>query len=85
MVNLLGFASSIALRTDLDASALTASEVELPANISIVANPSKCLGLNLRKNIWQIMRGTWLSNWVFSSCDDIVDHCCDAGNRPVHR
>ena len=27
------------------------------------------------------MRDNWLSNRVFGSYDEIVDHCCDAGNK----
>jgi hypothetical protein len=26
-----------------------------------------------------------LSNRVFSSCDDLVDHCCDAWNKLVNQ
>jgi hypothetical protein len=29
-----------------------------------------------QENIWQFMRQNWLSNRVFKSFDDIVDHCC---------
>jgi hypothetical protein len=29
------------------------------------------------------MRDNWLSNRVFSSYDDLVDHCCDAWNKLV--
>jgi hypothetical protein len=29
------------------------------------------------------MRDNWLSNRVFKSYDDIVDHCCDAWNKLV--
>ena len=31
--------------------------------------------LNSQENIWQFMRQNWLSNRVFKSFDDIVDHC----------
>ena len=31
------------------------------------------------------MRDNWLSNRVFTSYDDIVDHCCDAWNRLVEQ
>ena len=58
-------------------------KLELPANISIIAIPSKCPELNPQENIWQFMRDNWLSNRVFSSYDDIVDHCCDAWNMLV--
>jgi hypothetical protein len=29
------------------------------------------------------MRDNWLSNRIFKSFDDIVDHCCDAWNKLV--
>ena len=31
------------------------------------------------------MRANWLSNRVFKSYDDIVDHCCYAWNTLVHQ
>ena len=31
-------------------------------------------------NYRQFMRQNWLSNRIFKSFDDIVDHCCDAWN-----
>lgn len=30
-----------------------------------------------------IMPDSWLSNRIFKSCDDIVDHCCFAWTRPA--
>ncbi len=30
------------------------------------------------ENIWQFMRDNWLSNRVFKSYADILDHCCYA-------
>ena len=44
---------------------------------------AKCPELNPQENIWQFMRDNWLSNRIFKSYDDIVDHCCDAWNRLV--
>jgi len=35
------------------------------------------------ENIWQYMRGNWLSNRVFLSYTNILDHCCDAWNRLI--
>jgi hypothetical protein len=29
------------------------------------------------------MRDNWLSNRIFKSYDDLVDHCCEAWNRLV--
>jgi hypothetical protein len=53
-----------------------------PKNISIVPLPAKCPELNPVENIWQFMRDNWLSNHIFDSYEDILDHCCDAWIRP---
>ena len=45
----------------------TTATLEVPDNISIVALPAKCPKLNPVENIWQFMRGSWLSNSVFIS------------------
>ncbi len=55
----------------------------IPHNITIVPLPPKCPELNPVENIWQFMRNNWLSNRVFSSYENILDHCCDAWNRLV--
>ena len=47
------------------------------------ALPPKSPELNPVENIWQFMRDNWLSNRVFTSYDDILDHCCDAWNKLV--
>jgi hypothetical protein len=46
----------------------------VPANITIIALPPKCPELNPVENVWQFMRDNWLSNRVFKSYDDLVDH-----------
>lgn len=61
----------------------TTGKLDVPANISIVALPAKCPELNPVENIWQFMRDNWLSNRVFTSYDNIVDHCCEAWNKLV--
>ena len=45
--------------------------------------PAKCPELNPQENIWQFMHENWLSNRVFKSFNDIVDHCCDAWNKLI--
>jgi transposase len=55
------------------------------ANITIIPLPPKCPELNPVKNIWQYIATTWLSNRIFKSYDDIVDHCCYAWNMLVDR
>ncbi len=52
----------------------------VPTNITIIPLPPKSPELNPVENIWQYMRDNWLSNRVFKSYDDIVDHCCYAWN-----
>jgi transposase len=55
--------------------------LNVPENITIVPLPPKCPELNPQENIWQFMRDNWLSNRVFSSYENIVDHCCYAWNK----
>jgi len=55
----------------------------VPANITIIALPPKCPELNPVENVWQFMRDNWLSNRVFKSYDDLVEHCCAAWNKLV--
>lgn len=60
-------------------------KLDLPSNISIVPLPSKCPELNPVENVWQFMRDNWLSNRIFKSHDDIVNHCCEAWNKLIDR
>lgn len=53
----------------------------VPGNITIVALPAKCPELNPQENVWQYMRGNWLSNRVFHDANDLTDHCCGAWNK----
>ena len=55
----------------------------VPANITLMPLPPKCPELNPVENVWQFMRDNWLSNRVFHSYDNLVDHCCDAWNNLV--
>src|SRR6476646_3977835 len=55
----------------------------VPPNITIVPLPPKCPELNPVENIWQYMRDNWLSNRIFRSYTNIVDHCCDAWNKLI--
>ena len=61
----------------------TTGKLDVPDNISIIALPSKSPELNPQENIWQFMRDNWLSNRVFKSYEDIVDHCCESWNKLV--
>jgi transposase len=61
----------------------TSTHLAVPANITIIPLPPKCPELNPVENVWQFMRDNWLSNRVFKSYDDLVDHCCAAWNRLI--
>ena len=57
----------------------------VPPNITIMALPPKCPELNPVENVWQFLRDNWLSNRVFKSYDDLVDHCCVTWNKLVNQ
>ncbi len=59
----------------------TAQSVDVPDNITLLPLPPRSPELNPVENIWQLMRQNWLSNRIFKSYDDIVDHCCYAWNK----
>ena len=59
------------------------AKLAVPANITIVPLPPKCPELNAQENVWQYLRENWLSNRVFTSYNNIVDHCVHAWNRLV--
>jgi transposase len=61
----------------------TTEKLVVPDNISIVPLPAKCPELNPVENVWQFMRDNWLSNHIFQSEDDILDHCCSAWNKLI--
>ena len=58
-------------------------ELKVPSNITLLPLPAKAPELNPVENIWQYMRENWLSNRVFTSYTDILDHCCEAWNKLV--
>ena len=53
----------------------------IPDNITLVPLPAKAPELNPVENVWQFLRDNWLSNRIFTSYTDILDHCCPAWNR----
>jgi len=55
----------------------------VPANITLMPLPPKCPELNPVENLWQFMRDNWLSNRVFISYDNLLDHRCHAWNTLV--
>ncbi len=61
----------------------TSTKLAVPDNITILALPPRSPELNPVENVWQFIRDNWLSNRVFQSYEDIVDHCCSAWNRLI--
>jgi transposase len=61
------------------------AKLTVPSNVTLVALPPKCPELNPTENVRQFMRENWLSNRVFKSYDDIVDHCCYAWNKLIEQ
>ena len=57
--------------------------LSIPDNITLLPLPPKSPELNPVENIWQFMRDNWLSNRVFKSYDDILDHCCFAWDKLI--
>ena len=55
----------------------------LPAAAPRPLLPLRAPELNPQENIWQFMRANWLSNRIFKSFDEIVDHCCYAWNTLI--
>lgn len=55
----------------------------VPSNITLLPLPPRAPELNPVENVWQFMRQNWLSNRVFTSYDDIVEHCCYAWNKLI--
>src|SRR5919201_3520183 len=60
-----------------------AMALKAPSSISLLQLPPRAPELNGQENIWQFMRQNWLSNRIFKSFDDIVDHCCYAWNTLI--
>ena len=55
--------------------------LRVPDNISLIPLPPYAPELNSMENVWEYMRGNWLSHRVWDSYDDIVAACCHAWNR----
>ncbi len=60
------------------------ADVTVPPNITLLPLPPECPELNVMENVRQFMRDNWLSNRIFQSYDDIINHCCHAGNKLIN-
>jgi transposase len=57
------------------------TKLVVPENITLLPLPAKAPELNPVENIWEFIRDNWLSNRIFRTYDDIVEHCCHAWNK----
>jgi transposase len=57
----------------------------VPKNITLLPLPPRSPELNPVENVWQFLRDNWLSNRVFTSYENIVEHCCEAWNELIER
>jgi putative transposase len=60
-------------------------ELVVPDNITLMALTPRSPELNPVENVWQFMRDNWLSNRVFASYANILDHCCHSWNKLVDK
>ena len=60
-------------------------KLKVPDNITLVFLPPRSPELNPVENVWQFIRDNWLSNRIFNSYEEILDHGCDAWNRLVEQ
>lgn len=63
----------------------TTGKLRTPKNITLLPLPSRSPELNPVENIWQYLRGNFLSNRVFENYDDVIDAACDAWNSLIDR
>ena len=52
----------------------------VPDNIVLLPLPPYAPELNSTENIWQYLRGNWLSHCVWETYEAILEACCNAWN-----
>ena len=52
----------------------------VPGNLTLLPLPPYAPELNSMENVWEYLRGNWLSHKVWDTYDAILDACCDAWN-----
>jgi hypothetical protein len=54
----------------------TTTNLDVPENITPIFLPSRAAKLNPVENIWQYLRASWLSNYVFQNSYEIIEAIC---------
>ena len=60
-------------------------KLKVPGNITLLPLPPVSPELNPVENIWQFVRDNWLSNRIFTSYEEILDHSCGAWNKLIEQ
>ena len=53
----------------------------VPGNLTLLPLPPYAPELNPMENVWEYLRGNWLSHRVWDTYEAILRDCCDAWNR----
>ena len=61
----------------------TTRALAVPRNITMILLPSRAPELNPVENVWQYLRGNWLSNQVFDTYEDIIHAGCNAWRKLI--
>jgi transposase len=61
----------------------TTRALAVPRNITMILLPSRAPELNPVENVWQYLRGNWLSNQVFDTYEDIIHAGCNAWRQLI--
>lgn len=56
----------------------TCAQLVVPKTLTLIFLPPRAPELNPAENIWQYLRGNWLSNRVFESYEAIIEAACQA-------
>ena len=59
----------------------TSPRLKRPDNIVLLPLPTYAPELNPAENVWEFLRGNWLSHCVWKSYEAIVEACCEAWNK----
>ena len=60
-------------------------KLKVPDNITLLPLPPRSPELNPVENVWQFVRDNWLSNRIFTSYEEILDHSCGAWNKLIEQ
>jgi transposase len=63
----------------------TTAHLTVPDNVTPIFLPSRAPELNPVENVWQYLRGNWLSNRVFDTYEDIIEAACHAWMKLIAR